>query len=299
MPLYLGLDCGGSSTRALITDEYSNPVFEGKSGSANLASTPIEVIRDHMTEALRGAPSVSHVAGCFAGLLTNSDRHRATMLLEELIHGATCRAYPDYYATLAAADDSDFIAISGTGTLIASRSQGIVTKSSGGGPLIGDEGSTFDLVRRALRRLLLAPTQPHCSPMFWESLVEHFGTESRPEMVAAIYRAPSPAGFVARLAPDVFLEANRGAPFAALSLRETLIALSQAILLHLEQVLPQIENPQGALAGGFWEIDESLPDRLSEVLTELAGPRGSSIRLHKMETPPLYGAVRLAREPWS
>lgn len=299
MPLYLGLDCGGSSTRALITDEYSNPVFEGTSGSANIASTPIEVIRDHLTEALRGAPSVSHVAGCFAGLLTHADRHRATLLLEELVPGSTCRAYPDYYATLAAAHDSDFIAISGTGTLLASRSGGLVTKSSGGGPLIGDEGSTFDLARRALRRLLLAPNQPHCSPMFWESLVEHFGTESRPEMVAAIYRAPSPAGFVARLAPDVFLEANRGEPFAALSLRETLLALAQAILLHLNQVLPELDSPRGALAGGFWEIDESLPGRLSEVLTELAGPRGSSIRLHKMETPPLDGAVRLAREPWS
>src|SRR5947209_1700823 len=79
MPTFLGLDCGGSSSRVLLVDESDAVIFRGQSGPANLATTGDDQVKKNLELSLRGCPAADYVCGCFAGLLTESDRRRAVL----------------------------------------------------------------------------------------------------------------------------------------------------------------------------------------------------------------------------
>lgn len=297
MKHFLGIDCGGSSTRACVIDANGEIVFKGESGPANLASTPQLELEQHLADALHGSPEVSAGVACFAGLLTDADRHRALAILEKVLPGPKLAAFPDYYAALADST-TDVALIAGTGSLAASRNErGEVIKSGGGGPLLGDSGSAFDLGRRALgRTLLLADPQP-ASPLFWEAVVELFGSREPNQILAAIYRSVSPAARVAKLAPTIVFDALRGLPYASHSLGEVLQALAQLLHGHIEAHLKDRDPVNVRLAGGLWDIEDVLTERFQQVCLDLSpGGVGPEIIIERLTREPVLGAAQMARE---
>lgn len=307
MRRFVGFDCGGTSTRALVVDESGNRLWEGRSGPGNLASTPGDEILEHLREAVSGLAvlggEVAGCAGCFAGLLTGDDRRRGMSYLEEVLGevlaGGLGRlgVFPDYEAVLAAESGVDGVLIAGTGTLVASRLGGVVFKTAGGGPLLGDEGSAFDIGRRALRWAFLGGEVRVTSPFFEEALVEQFGTSLGDEVVAAVYRSVSPASRVAKLAPAVVFDAGRGVGYAVEALEGALGRLAESVGSHARGRFGGRESVEWALAGGLWETDEGLVGRLQARIDawvlEWGGPH---IVLRRAESEPVTGAVRLAME---
>src|SRR5438105_3244428 len=127
--IWLGLDGGGSSLRALAVDERGETVFSGQSGPANLLSTPSESLALHFEKALQGVPMPEAICGCFAGLLTNTDREQAIELLAHYFPKALLRVEPDYAAALAAEQDADLCVVAGTGSIVCSNYRGKLVKS--------------------------------------------------------------------------------------------------------------------------------------------------------------------------
>jgi len=274
-------------------------LHRGQSGPANLASTPQLDIERHIREALTDCPPATYATGCFAGLLTDADRHRALNLLESLV-GSEClvSAYPDFHASLAAEEATDLIVIAGTGALIASRDdQGVVTKSAGGGPLLGDFGSAFDVGRRALGETVLAPKPSEASPMFWESVVELFGTREPNQILASVYRSVSPAARVAKLAPVVVFDALRGLKYAKRSVDSALDSLAANTTAHIAAHCRCAEELKIRLAGGLWDIDELLSHMFRERMLRLQ-TQGSTcvLNIEPLKIEPVIGAVHLAKK---
>ena len=105
MAIFLGLDCGGSSSRALALDESGNRVYERSSGSANLSSTPYARLRRNLNTVLQGAPAPTSVCGCFAGLIDEETRQTALEILREAFPSARLAAVPDFAAAFHAFEE--------------------------------------------------------------------------------------------------------------------------------------------------------------------------------------------------
>src|SRR5205807_213868 len=141
-----------------------NTVFRGEAGPANLSTTPNDQLQANLRKALHNAPQPNFACACFAGLATEDDRQRATIILAELFPKARLRIERDYPAAFVASPDgTDVCVIAGTGSLVCSRiaSESEIQnpkskiqnfqKSGGNGYVLGDDGSAFQYGRALLR----------------------------------------------------------------------------------------------------------------------------------------------------
>ncbi len=291
MPLYLGIDCGGSTTRALVRDSDGHVIFQGRSGAANLASTPPEQVQEHLARALNGAPAVDAAVGCFAGLLTEDDKRRGLEVLKKVAHSALWDAVPDFHATLASFNRETLsVVVAGTGAIVVSQTPDGIIKSWGGGPILGDEGSAFSVGRRALALAILPSDQTVISEDFWHAVENEFGSRRPDEILASLYRRPSQAAQLARLAPIIASDASKGLPYAVESLTVPLTLLGNEVVAHLSRHHPKAPDWTVGLAGGLWETHPTVRVIFESVLAKNEKP----VRTVDREVPGEAGAVRLA-----
>lgn len=296
MAVYLGLDCGGTSTRAVALDERGEVLFEGKSGPANWASTERDQLREHIVEALTGAPKADTVCGCFAGLLTPEDKASVEAMLKEVSGADKALGLPDFHAALrASGPDATACVISGTGSLVFSRTNGDVVKSGGGGPLLGDVGSAFAISREALRVALFgSPVVAAVSDRFRVAMQELFGTSDPSEVPARVYAEPSPARTVAKLAPIVARDAEAGEAYARIVVEDQMKQLAYILYGHLYTHHATTKPWRVFLSGGLWKISPIFLTRLEESMGLMAGAK--DIQFSELPVAPVMGAAWLAME---
>lgn len=164
--LVLGLDVGGTSSRARVADLSGRAVGSGTAGGGNPNSHPPELAAEQVVAATRAALSEvdpTRVRGGvlgMAGVSTMSDPATAEAFDRAWSAlGLTCpvRVVSDcevaFAAGTPAADGT--VLIAGTGAVAARITGHRLTATSGGyGWLLGDEGSAFWLGREAVRATL-------------------------------------------------------------------------------------------------------------------------------------------------
>jgi N-acetylglucosamine kinase-like BadF-type ATPase len=291
MPIYLGLDCGGSSTRALALNEAGEPKFSGQGGAANVASTPDRRIRRSLAQACREAPKPDFICGCFAGLLTPEDRNRAISYIEELFPSAKIFAEPDFAAALFASEPgTDICVVSGTGSLVSSFHDGKVVKSGGRGFILGDEGSAFQYGRDTFLHYL---NNPDSASTEVKSVIERvFEFEDEPRILSKLYRTGSPAMLIAKLAKACAVDAHHNEAYAIDSLDRNSEALAGVIHKHIDKFHAGQPKIVISLAGGLWQSAGIYREKLLEKL----GARLPNVEfeLNRIKKPPVMGAVQLA-----
>lgn len=294
MARFLGLDCGGSTCRALVLDENGEAIFRGQSGAANLSTTPPAALRDHLKKALEGCPPVDAACAAFAGLLGSPERERALEILTSLGLPESIRLEPDFAATLAACPEgTDLCVLAGTGSLVCSRIRGGTLEKTGGlGALLGDDGSAFAIGRAALRDFLDAP---HSSSEAARGAIEALCETLDPaEIVGKVYRAPSPAAFVAKLAASVGLRARNGEPDAFHLVETQMTALAELAAQHARRLGLEAKGLRIALAGGLWQGSAAFREAFLRALEARGKIEGASVE--HLKRPPVEGAVKLAME---
>ncbi|MEV6604261.1 BadF/BadG/BcrA/BcrD ATPase family protein [Kutzneria sp. NPDC051319] len=164
----VGVDAGGTTTRALVADLTGARVGTGRAGGANPNSHPPEVAAEQVAAAIAAALASAGVppdrvrAGVLglAGASKLAD-DRVAALFDAAWHGAglKCglRVVTDAEAAFAAgtAASDGTVLVAGTGSAaarIVNRRQ--VAIAGGFGWLLGDEGSAFWLGRQAVRATL-------------------------------------------------------------------------------------------------------------------------------------------------
>ena len=290
MPTYLGLDCGGTKTLAMVCDESGKVLHEKRSGPANFASTPRDLVRKHITEAVDGAPQITAACVCMAGILTEQDSKDAAEIVKDVTGAELVEARPDTHASWAATEgEADLLVIAGTGAIVCSEQDGVFHKSGGGGPIFGDEGSAASVGRRSLYCTIVSAEQLTASDEYWEAVVEQFGARDPQEVIAGVYGSESPAAKFANLAGPVGIDAANGMEYATLSVGVTMNLLAEEVDAHLERYLPALEEIRICLAGGLWKTHPIYQDQFTDALY------GRHTVCRKLERPPVYGAVQLAR----
>lgn len=292
MSIFVGLDCGGSSSRVIAVDSAGAILFQGQSGAANLLSTPENRIRKNLGHATNSCPEADFVCGCFAGLINDNVRSRGIAILSDYFPKAVLRAEPDYSAALYASPEADICVISGTGSLVCSRSQGKIVKSGGRGYILGDEGSGFQFGRDALLHFLNRPSDS--SPNLKKTIQEIVGSLEESDIITAVYRAPSPATILAKIAKAVGQDALAKEPYALTSIKKNLTDLTRVVSGHISKHHPTAKNLSITLAGGIWKAGAAYKSNF-QTLLESEMP-GIEFDIQKLTKPPLYGAVELAKE---
>ncbi|WP_199441101.1 N-acetylglucosamine kinase [Umezawaea beigongshangensis] len=166
MALVVGVDAGGTSTRALVLDPDGGGRGTGLAGGGNPHSHPPAVAATRVGDALRMALEGLNPADVRAGVLglagagALSDRG-VRALFEQAWTGAGLRCplvvVSDAEAAFAAGttEPDGTVLVAGTGSIAARISGHSLEALAGGhGWLLGDEGSAFWLGREAVRRTL-------------------------------------------------------------------------------------------------------------------------------------------------
>jgi N-acetylglucosamine kinase-like BadF-type ATPase len=162
--LFLGVDGGQSSTKALVGDETGRVLGEGTGGPCNhvgaaegrdkLARAVSESVAAACKEAQLDPRQIRFEAACF-GMSGGPDDKEA--ILSGILRAKKLIVTHDALIALsgATAGEPGVVTIAGTGSIAFGRNAAGKTARAGGwGYLFGDEGGGFDIVRQAVRAAL-------------------------------------------------------------------------------------------------------------------------------------------------
>lgn len=282
MTHYLGIDAGGSHTRARLVTADGQVIGTGEAGPANTRiglANAIESIEQASSQAIAAAGlGPDDIAQIRAGLGI------AGLNRKGVITGL--REHPFPYASLAIASDAAIaclgahdgadggIVIVGTGSIGFARVGEETIVVGGYGFPISDEGSGADLGLRAIRRSLWARDGRIAHTPMTREILDHF-SGSAAAIVA--FMDKSSATDYARFAPLIMDHADRGDPVAEPIVQEGAQRIDRLIRVLLERGAPHC-----CLMGG-------LAPRLYDWLA--AGVRK---RLRDPIADALQGAIHLA-----
>lgn len=215
--LFLGVDGGQSSTKAVIGDVTGRVLGRGKAGPCNHASqdegrakleSAISSVVDDALGAAGLPVETEFEAACF-GMSGGADDKRK--LISEFVRADAIRVVNDAEAALEAAaqhDGAAAVVIAGTGCIALARSDtGKVVRCGGWGYLFGDQGGAFGIVRSALQ-LALEAEEGRRSPMksptkLVDLFCEATGADSVNEAMHCFYGPDWPRNRIAGLASAV------------------------------------------------------------------------------------------------
>ena len=292
---YLGIDGGQSSTTALIADEAGRVIGRGRGGPCN-----------HTGTAEGHAKFFSAVGGCLeealqqAGLKAKEVRFAAACLgfsggpedkeaySRELIQSAKFKITHDAEIALtgATAGKPGIIVIAGTGSMAFGRNaNGQQARAGGWGYIFGDEGSGFDLTRRALRAALQQEEGWGTATALKGLLLDATGAANVNDLLHRFYTAEFPRTRVASLAPLVDEAARSGDDVAISILKRAAAKLAWFVAGVHGQLFKSGEPvPVAYIGGGF--RSERLRAHFAERLLGSTGCNAEPPRLS-----PAAGAV--------
>lgn len=158
----IGIDGGGTQTRGLLVDGQNRVLASVSGGPSNYqvvgAERAGEVIRQVLSSLSKqaGIPlrAVTRVVIGLAGAGRQKDRQLISSLLAPLSFGGKVLVTSDGIIALLGGTGGrpGLVIISGTGSLVMGiNEKGEIYRAGGWGPIIGDEGSGYDIGRRALQ----------------------------------------------------------------------------------------------------------------------------------------------------
>jgi len=221
--LFLGVDGGQSSTKALIGDASGRLLGRGVAGPCNHVSAAeakakfLRTIRECVGAAIADAglsPDVVFEAACF-GMSGGPEDKEA--LLREAVAAERWLVTHDALIALSGAlgGEDGIVAIAGTGSIAFGRRGSQTMRTGGWGYIFGDEGGAFWIAREALREALREEEGSRPTPgMLRERLLQATGMKSAYEVLHAFYTPEWPRSRVARLAVEVSAAAAAGDDYA-------------------------------------------------------------------------------------
>lgn len=223
MPWVLGVDGGGSKTVALVANEKGRVLGRGEAGPANYHITglgrAVDAIRQATLAALTDSGLVPQaLSAAFFGI-SGMDRPVDKQMMASALASLdlTCKIILENnaVATLAGATGNrpGVAVIAGIGSVAFGENEaGEHARSGGYGPVLGDEGSGYDLGRRALTAALRAEDGRGPATALSDLLRERFMLESILDLTHLVHGDPPALGRteIARLAPLVIKAAHAG-----------------------------------------------------------------------------------------
>lgn len=296
MRYVLGIDAGGTKTRALLADEAGRVVGRARSGGANLkihGELEVEKVLHSVAEAAAAEAGVrpESVALGIAGADRPPDRAVLLAILRRI--GFRDRVLVTNDARVAFVAGSDrgvgLAVVCGTGSIAWGQNRaGEIARAGGWGWHVGDEGSGFWIGERAIREVLRAADGRRGPTALQPLLLEHFGIRSLEQIVNAVYDGDYPRDRVAMFSVRVSEASQAGDPTA----RAILEAAASELTLAAKSVIERLRLEEApydvVLSGGTFAGLPSLEGAVAAALST------ENARVRSLKGEPAEGAVKLA-----
>ncbi len=298
MRCVLGFDGGGTKTECVLMDEQGRVLGRGRSGASNPLRVGVDAavaaLRAAAQEALAGAhPARVDVTGIVAGLAGAGRTEMAERVREELrrvFPGCYVRVLTDLELALAATGEGPAVVIvAGTGSAAIGRNaSGNVYRAGGFGPALGDEGSAYDIGRKAIAAALLARDRSGVDSTLGKLILQSLEFSCWPDLQA---RAREAADDVfPRIFPVVAEEADAGDSAARDLLRDAAAELAKLAGAVIERLGLSGASFSLAKAGGMMGRSRFFDEQLDHIL-QVAAPHA---KIRPLPCPPAEAAARLA-----
>jgi N-acetylglucosamine kinase-like BadF-type ATPase len=282
--LYLGVDGGQSSTKALLADESGKVIGRGRGGPCNhvgsaegrakFLSAVGDCLRQAYGEAGLESTSVRFASVClglsggaedkeaYAKELIPSDRYKLTHDAEIALVGGT-------------AGEPGIIIIAGTGSIAFGRNAQMQTARAGGwGYIFGDEGGGFDLARQALRRALQFEEGWGPATILHKALLEVSGVPTANALMHQFYNQFDRKQ-IASFAKLVTAAAQQGDQVALEVLETAAERLAGYVTGVYNQLFKQSETVQIVAVGGVFKSQLLTQQLTRNIHTSLHCPLGT------------------------
>ena len=297
--LVIGIDGGGTHTRAILANARGETLGTGEAGTANPNAHGYPAAQNEILAAIQRAfddarieKQIVTAAGLGIGGVDRPEERVRFQTWAKLNVAQRAAIMNDSEIVLAAGspDNWGVALIAGTGSMAFGKSRAGKTARAGGwGYLIGDEGSGFDLGRSALRAATQAADGRGEPTQLLAAILDHWKLEHPQQLIPHVYHSGlKPADF-AQLASVVVRAAKQGDAIAldlleqsATSLATTIVAVARA--LDFREVIPL------AMTGGLLIETESIRARL----VEIAQQHGYHFSPMELVLHPVLGAVKSA-----
>ena len=285
IPTLLGLDIGGSSSRARLRANGDTPI-DAEGPGANVATLDAGVVDDRLTALLARFGAV-HPSACCAGAAgaeIPAARARLEALLERMLPGCRLSVVHDSRLVLAAAGvDSGIALVAGTGSVAYGRTvDGRESQRGGWGWMLGDGGSGVWITREAAREVMARADDRRPVGPLGEALFATCDAHDAQELTARLHAMHEPMQWAAA-ASAVF------ATYDADAGSRDIVSRGADVLASLVRDLHQSLGVDGpvVLAGGlllnYSKLESAVRDRVTMDCVRLA-------------EPPVEGALRLAEK---
>jgi N-acetylglucosamine kinase-like BadF-type ATPase len=300
MTYSLGIDGGGTKTDCVILRADGEIIGRGAAGPSN----PLRVGYPAAFEALRSAAAMAlaeadlvprQISAAVAGLAGAGRRtavRRAMVFLTETLPNATNFVTTDLEIALQTAfgEGEGVVLVAGTGSAAFGRNaQGETARAGGFGPWVGDEGSAYDMGRRAVAAV--AHTRDHSAPV--TILAEMIATElecpSWDDLADRI--AQHPDDIFPKIFPVVVAAAEAGDSAAQEILFSAALALAQLALSVVRRLGFEARAFPLARVGGVFGHSRMLDAMLDSVLRSGA----PLAQITHLKISPAVGAARMAQ----
>ncbi len=212
-PLYLGIECGGTRSIALLSDASGKQLVRVEAGAANLKLLNDPQLLAHfrkLNALLKNPRGVVGLAIGMAGARTETDRSRIRVAAEKVWPDIPCYATNDLETALAAAETLQgetlprVLVLSGTGSCCFGKTaDGKKTAKVGGwGHLLGDKGSGYEIGLRTLKALVFYYDRDGVWPALGQKILRSLELNSPNELIGWVQGAGK--SDVAALAVEVF-----------------------------------------------------------------------------------------------
>jgi N-acetylmuramic acid 6-phosphate etherase len=295
----LGLECGGTRTVAIAATEDFALVQRIEAGPCNLRLVSDTELRKQFSDIAAQIADVAAVGVGMAGVRDPQDIARVRGILATVWPGCPSEVDHDLESALSAANLADdapthakVILLSGTGSCCYGREpDGRTAKVGGWGHQLGDRGSAYDIVHKALRAAAhhLDHTGHWCD--FGQRALAGTLLNAPNDLIAWMQGASKSE--VAALAPQVFAAAEAGDRVARDTLADTEAALAEDALACARKLG---KKPTDFVFAGSVVLKQQ--DFARRIARRIRKSRPGS-RVHPLARESAWGAVVMAQRALS
>ncbi|MDQ7826563.1 MAG: BadF/BadG/BcrA/BcrD ATPase family protein [Candidatus Eremiobacteraeota bacterium] len=300
MRVYIGIDGGGTKTRSVLVSSDGTLFVDTITQGSNLNHYGWERFQEIMKElfsSLRARmPQGASVAAIYCGL-AGVDRPKAWLNVYELIQaqwpGTLVGLGHDAIPALMCASGKleGVVLIGGTGAFAFGINEGGKQGRVGGwGYLLGDEGSGYDIGRRALQSVMRCYDYRGPDTLLVQKVLKKYDIPSLNEMVPIVYHKDFTRNTIASVAELVFEAAEEGDEIS----RQLLTQAADELYGLVDVLLKRLRFPEGqritiVLTGGLFHEGSPLIGMIRGRLHDRA-------EVVKIAHPPVLGSVLLAHQ---
>lgn len=291
---YIAADGGGSKLQAILYDEDFHILRTARVSGVNTLFKPVEVVKDNiesmMTALLQGKDGAAPVNGITAAdlCMVGAGDLMKNVLTRFGVGRVTCHSEP-VVGLAASLKTGGAVALSGTGS-DAFFVKDCVTRSSvgGWGPLLGDEGSGYDIGLRTIKAAIYALDGRGEKTVLYDLVMKKWELQELWDIVAHLAGNPEARHEVASAAMLCAEAANHGDRVALRiyeqAARELCLQTRTAIERHLDEWDGTV-----VITGGAWKGCSRMFDAFKREM-ELLYPEA---RVSRPVFEPVVGCVVL------